>query len=46
MEIELLKNVGIGMPVMLAAIVVYTYILRGIAQIFSGIVKFVIGMAV
>jgi len=46
MEIELLKNVGIGMPVMLAAIVVYTYILLGIAQIFSGIVKFVIGMAV
>ena len=44
--IELLKNVGIGMPVMLAAIVVYTYILLGIAQIFSGIVKFVIGMAV
>lgn len=46
MEIELLKNIGIGMPVMLAATVVYIYILLGIAQIFSGIGKFVISMAV
>jgi hypothetical protein len=44
MGIELLKNIGIGMPIMFAAMAVYIYLLLGIARVFSGIGKFVLGM--
>lgn len=46
MEIELLKSVGMGIPIMFIATVMYIHLLLGIAHIFSGIGKFVLGMAV
>ena len=45
MEIELLKNIGIGMPIMFSAMVVYIYLLLGIARVFNGIGKFALSMA-
>ncbi len=44
MEIELLKYIGIGIPVMFIAMVVYIYLLLGITNVFSGGVKFVLGI--
>jgi len=45
MEIELLKYIGIGMPVMFIATSIYIRLLLGIAHVFSGSIKFVLGMA-
>lgn len=44
MEIELLKNIGIGVPIIFAVVVAYIYLLLGIARVFSGIGKFVLGV--
>lgn len=46
MEIELLKNIIIGMPIMFFAFAAYIQILLGIAKRFKGAVKFIFGMAI
>ena len=46
MEVELLKAIGIGMPLMLIAMSVYIHLLLGIAKVFRGILKFALGLAV
>jgi hypothetical protein len=46
MEIELLKYIAIGMPLMFIATMVYIKLLLGIAKVTSGIPKFVLGMVV
>jgi len=45
MEIELLKYIGIGIPTMFIAMVGYIYLLLGIAKMFRGAIKFILGMA-
>ena len=45
MEIELLKYIGIGIPAMFIAMVGYIHLLLGIAKIFRGAIKFILGMA-
>jgi hypothetical protein len=44
MEIELLKYIGIGIPAMFIAMVGYIHLLLGIAKMFRGAVKFILGM--
>jgi len=44
MEIELIKTIIVGMPVMLLVTAIYVYLLLGIAKIFNGLIKFIIGM--
>jgi len=44
MEIELLKSIALGIPIMFFAMVVYINLLLGIACIFGGVFKFILSM--
>jgi len=44
MEIELLKTVCLGVPIMLLLMVTYLNLLLLVARMFTGIIKFIIGM--
>ncbi|PSV49857.1 hypothetical protein [Photobacterium indicum] len=44
MEIQLLKSICLGIPTMFIAMVMYIYLLLGIAKVFSGAMKFMLSM--